>query len=185
MGNGGQRPCDRLPQRADGLGFDDGRSTQGTIPDGGAIVVIPWRIEPVENPFEHVASDKPPLAERYSGEVQLRQIDGGWAVVAATTDQITLRDVRRDGTSVTLTIDRLDDVAIDLIDLAVFDLDGNPVGEPTSAPLGVPGTYSIDVGAGVAPDAALTVRARHVGGTSFSLTEVRVPPADAGAVSPP
>jgi hypothetical protein len=170
---------DRLPERADGLGLDDGRSTQGTIPGGGAIVVIPWRIEPVEDAFGHVASDNPPLADRYSGEVQLRQIDGGWAVVAATTDQIALRDVRREGTSVTLTIDRLDDAAIDLIDLAVFDLDGNPVGEPTSAPLGVPGTYSIDLGAGVAPDAALTVRARHVGGTWFSLTELRVPPAGA------
>jgi hypothetical protein len=173
----------RLPENPDEPVLDDGRRTMGTIPGGGATEVIPWRLKPP--PSGVVSDDNPPISDRYSGEVRLQAIEGGWAVVAATTDQIALREVHRDDETVTLTVDRLDDAAIDLLDLAVFDVDGHPVGEAASAPLGSPGTWTVDLGGDVDPDAALTLRARHMGGGVFSLTEVRVPPADAGAVSPP
>lgn len=173
---------DRLPEpeRVEGLVLDAERVTEGTITGGGAGAVIPWRIEDVV-----VSNDSPPASERYSGEVHLRTIEGGWAVVAATTDQIALGVVRRDGDAVTFTVDRLDEVAIDLLDLALFDLAGNPVGEPQTSPLGLPGSFRIELPPDVFPDQAVTLRASHVGGARFSLTEVRVPPAGAEAVSPP
>ena len=172
---------DRVPEGPGELVVDDARTTLGTIPGGGASAVIPWGPAAPDGPAG-VVGDDPPVAERYSGEIRLQTVEGGWAVVAATTDQIALRDVRRQGAAVTVTVDRFDDAAIDLLELAVFDLEGNPVGAPASAYLGSPGNWTVDLGSDIAPDAALTLRARHMGGAVFSLSEVRVPAPAAPAV---
>jgi hypothetical protein len=159
----------RNPSDPDALTLDVARTTEATIPGGGSAVVIPWR------PATRAESaDDPPIGERYSGTVKLRQVDGGWAVAEAVTDQIAVRDVRRDGATVTVTIDRLDEDAIDLMQIDAFDLTGRPVGDPQFATLGLPGTYDVDL-RGADPDEPLTLRIRHVGGTWFSITEVRVP----------
>ncbi len=157
---------DRLPDRPSDLELDGEAVTTEAIPGSAAgVVVVPW----------HISGDSD-IGGRYSGVVRLLPADGGWAVVGASTDQIEVRDIQRNGESVTFTIDRLDDGAIDSIELALFDLEGREVGESQTAPLGLPGDYRVDLDAGAPPDVAMTLRARHVGGTWFSLTEMRVPP---------
>ena len=123
---------DRLPQRADGLRLDDGRSTQGTIPGGGAIVVIPVAHRAGRTSCMSPTTTLPsPAGTRARCSCARSTAAGRWWRPPPTRSPCATSGVTAIGH---VTIDRLDDVAIDLIDLAVFDLDGNPVGEPTSAP---------------------------------------------------
>ena len=103
--------------------------------------------------------------------IRLRSDPGGWSVIAATTDQISLT-VRRAEAAVGVTVAWLDPDAYDSVDIDLLDGDGLPVsgGEFVSWPN--PDETLVAVDDGVDPSEVRSVRVRHVGGTWFSLTEV-------------
>jgi hypothetical protein len=154
---------DRLPERPDGLRLVPGAgSEQGT--GAGEIADIPWEIVG--------GSD---IDGRYSGLIRLRSDPGGWSVIAASTDQISLTVRRADG-AVGVTVAWVDPGAYDSVDVDLLDADGFPVtdGEIVSWPTAGEETL-VAADEGVDPSEVRSVRVRHVGGTWFSLTEVPVP----------
>ena len=153
---------DRLPDRVDGMRVVPGSGTEAGS-GGGEVVEVRWEI-----------ADDPEMAGRYSGTILLRSDPGGWSVLRATTDQISL-DVARDGDGVAVAIDWTDPEAYDGVDMTLLDAGGRPVSDDVFVMFATPGVTEVPVERGVDPASVRSVLVRHVGGTWFSITEVHLP----------
>jgi hypothetical protein len=128
----------------------------------------------------------------YTGTVHLRATDRGWAVVAATTDQLVVTDLRREARSVTVTLTRGAGSADDPLRLRVGgdDLLGERVVAPAEAPPGQAVRISIELDGELPAGVPVQLSADHLAGgtegggtagggtgaTRLSITDLWVPP---------
>lgn len=105
-----------------------------------------------------------------AGDVFLRQVDGAWAVVATTTDDVDLSGLSYDGESVRGVVATTSDQSLFV---EVRDWRGDFVHRAEERIGGRPGELEIDVPNRLAPT---TVRVLQVGGTVLSVAEVRFDP---------
>lgn len=106
-----------------------------------------------------------------TGEVLLRHIDGGWGVVAATTDAVDLGGLRYDGGHLRGVIQSESD---ELLRVELLDWRNDTGERLRRAPEpfdSSDGTVTLDVEHRLAP---VIVRANLVGGSILSITEVRL-----------
>lgn len=112
----------------------------------------------------------PTEGELAGGDVFLRVVDGQWSVVAVTTDEVHLQNVEYDGERVHGVIETTGGQSLVV---EVLDWRGDPLAPPTNMD-GFDSEIEIDVRNPMAPT---IVQVRQVGGTTLSISEVRLDPA--------